>query len=330
MSVTYRNQWEPEFLFTGNAFGDYRGFGVRCVKDAPTVPCDPTSATCALPAECDSDLPTETGSEDIDASGPDATATSDILESDAEIQTEDTVEDIAEDAETSEEEDTEPTDGETGTDADVGDDSTPGCFNPQDEVPFLAPCYETPAPECPSGWLGACQDLNGDGLVEPCACALGVTTDPGTCGEPLMGVNMGWRDVQKNVYPFHPNQPMEICEGFQGGVHLAVVYQIDAPHITEDFFYGDLYARLRINGIVVGAFIKETTKLTRGEGGIFTSKLQQVRFEGCSGTSYQGEDVVLEVLVRDKDDHFGQSQTTFPLKDDVQGPFLDAGQVDPC
>jgi formylglycine-generating enzyme required for sulfatase activity len=326
MSVTYRNQWEPEFLFTGNPFGDYRGFGVRCVKDAPTVPCDPTISPCELPEECGTDRTTgESGDEVPDVNEPDVTEDVDIEIPD--VTTSDGTETVGDAEDTP---DTPLDDGETGEDTDSDNDASPECINPQDDVPYLSPCYETMAPQCPSGWVGACQDLNGDGLVEPCACALGVTIDPGTCGDELMTVTMGWRDVLKNVHPFQSDEPMEICEGFQGGVHISVVFQVEAPQIAEDFFYGDLYAELRIDGVVVGAFIKETTKLSRGDNDLFTSKLQQVRFEGCSGASYNGQDAVLEVLVRDKNDHLGRSQTAFPLKDDVQGPFLDVGQVDPC
>ena len=123
---------------------------------------------------------------------------------------------------------------------------------------------------------------------------------------------------------------MEICEGFQGGVHLATVVQVDAPQMTGDFFYSDIYIVLSIGNTVVGSLQEEGVKLERNDEGIFESKLHQIRFEGCLGDAYEGETVLLELLVRDKDDHWGASSVTIPVINHVEGPYLDPGNVNPC
>jgi hypothetical protein len=67
--VSYRNHWPPAFTFSGDPFGDYRGFGVRCVRDADE-PCDPSTADCVADGPCVH--PTVPG--DLDAGVADALA----------------------------------------------------------------------------------------------------------------------------------------------------------------------------------------------------------------------------------------------------------------
>ena len=123
---------------------------------------------------------------------------------------------------------------------------------------------------------------------------------------------------------------MEVCEGFQGGVHLAAVFKIEAPQMLGDFFYGDVYATLTIGDVLVGSYEEENLKLERGDDGLFQSKLEQVRFEGCLGDAYAGETATLEVLVRDQDDAWGYLSVPVPLVNEVEGPYLDPAYEDPC
>ena len=123
---------------------------------------------------------------------------------------------------------------------------------------------------------------------------------------------------------------MEVCEGFQGGVHLAAVFKVEAPQMQGQFFYGDVHATLTIDGVLVGSYEEENVKLDRGEDGMFERKLEQVRFEGCLGDAYAGETATLEVLVRDQDGVWGHLTVDVPLVNDVEGPYLDPGYQDPC
>ncbi len=326
LSVTYRNTWAPTFTFLGSYFGDYRGFGVRCVKPSPETPCDPETALCDLPSECSEEPPKDV------VEPEDSVEDADILES-SDVEIVEVPDVVEEDVMASDSMGPQDGDGSSIADAepeedseqeDGGSDVEEVCSNPQDaEPPDLSLCYDPIPGLCPSGWGDGCSP-------KACHCSIGVTTDPGTCGDELMTVVAAWRDVNKNVFPFQEGQPMEICEGFQGGVHLATVVQADAPQMTGDFFYSDIYIRLKIGDVVVGSFSEENVKLERNVDGVFESKLQQIRFEGCLGDAYAGENVFLELLIRDKDDHWGSSSVTIPMVNQVEGPYLDPGNVNPC
>jgi len=316
LRVTYRNTWSPTFTFVGNLFGDYRGFGVRCVVSDPTVACSEGSETCTLPASCDVPLEDveeedtqdteDTGSDTVDGNGP------------SDGDAEEVVPDGLSDADGQ-------VDGGSGTVDTIEDvEVEQPCINPQEVEPDnLFFCFDPFPGLCPSGWGQGCQ-------VKACHCSIGVTADPGECGDEVMTVTAGWRDYQKNFTSFEDTLSMEVCEGFQGGVHLAAVFKIDAPQMGGDFFYGDVYATLTIGDVLVGSYEEENVKLDREEDGLFQSKLEQVRFEGCLGDAYAGETATLEVLVRDQDGAWGHTSVEVPLVNDVEGPYLDPGYEDPC
>ncbi|NUN16224.1 MAG: hypothetical protein HUU55_21565 [Myxococcales bacterium] len=74
--------------------------------------------------------------------------------------------------------------------------------------------------------------------------------------------------------------------------------------------------------------LKENYKFLREESLYFESKNQQIRFEGCSGDYYQGHNAEIHVLVRTKDGRYGTATTIIPLKNELNGPFLDG--INPC
>lgn len=326
LSVTYRNTWAPTFLFIGNLFGDYRGFGVRCVESAPDVPCDTAQSVCVLPETCDEAV-------DEDAHGENEDALEDVIEpSDLGGEREDVLLGDALDGDSEAEEDADSGDSESedGSELDGGEtsgteDTEPApCTNPQDEEPENPGLCFDPFPGiCPSGWTSGCE-------VKACHCAIGMTAEPGECGEELMTVSAGWRDYDKNFTLFDGAESMEICEGFQGGVHLAAVFKVEAPQMMGEFFYADLFATLHIDGVRVAGYAEETVKLEKDDTGLYSTKLEQIRFEGCLGDAYAGESAILEVLVRDKDGGWGKWSVSIPLVNEVEGPFLDLANEDPC
>lgn len=115
LGLTYRNHWSAgDFDFHGDEFGDYRGFGVRCVREAVGVPCDPTKGLCELPESCLAA---------VDAGGDTAQDDSSVVDARGEE-----------------------------TKLDGGDTAEPECFVPEyvtsDPVECLTPMTE---PLCPSG-----------------------------------------------------------------------------------------------------------------------------------------------------------------------------------
>ena len=335
LSVTYRNTWTPEFEFVGNMFGDYRGFGVRCVISDPDIPCDAERNVCDLPAGCgDVSAGSETeGSDGEEGEGGEGEQIDPDIQEQP-IDSDDVVtpgdgEDVQHfsDSDVSVADSDTLHDEEDAPEEDVADsheDADEPCVIPQEaDIPDIFLCYDPLPGICPSGWSQGCE-------VKACHCSIGATVAPGNCGEDVMSVTAGWRTYGKNFTPFSPTEEMEVCEGFQGGVHLAAVFKVDAPQMQGEFFYADLYATMKIGDVIVGSYEEENTKLERGDDNLFISKLEQVRFEGCLGDAYDGEKVLLEILVRDQDGAWGDGQVEIPMVNKVEGPFLDNAFSNPC
>jgi formylglycine-generating enzyme required for sulfatase activity len=317
LTVTYRNHWPPKFIFTGNEFGDYRGFSVRCVKDALTLPCDPKTAVCEVPVDAycwDNEEPVSPGPDVVDPGDSDAIAHADV---------DDPEETWAADADAGE----GPNDGgdssETDADTSGPEPDVAPCVVPQDEKFDPVECFSAVPPACPSGLAGGCEE-------QFCACALGVTTEPGTCGSEVMDVTVGWRDVSKNFFPFDNGQPYEICQGFQGGVHLAIRVDVVAPQIEGSVFFPDVHGLVKLGDTPIGVVTKSTTQFKETAGGTYQSGDIQVIFEPCKAETTKGKKVTLELLVRDADDHWGRTSIELELIDAVDGPYLDPANKNPC
>ena len=309
LSVTYRNRWTPEFVFTGNTFGDYRGFNVRCVKSASSVPCDPALATCDVPddAACHAlvEEPDVVEAHDADAMAVDIAEPDEI---DAEVVEPDAEVEMA-DAEV-----VEP-------DIDVEPDIVE-CIDPQ-EAPIDPACFTTVEPDCPSGWPTGCE-------AKICSCFVGSSTDPGTCGEEGVEVDVGWKDVDDVVHPFAPNDTYEICEGFQGGVHLAAVVEIAADELEGPQAFADVYGKLMIGEYEVGGLQQNDILLKITDEGTYRTNTVQIRFEGCVASAYEGETVELDILIRLPDGRWGKHTVPLSLVDAVDGPYLTPAKKDPC
>ena len=218
LSVTYRNTWEPTFLFVGNLFGDYRGFGVRCVEAAPEMPCEGKPSSCDLSTFCaeplgESPLDGEVEDTEIADAGGDSEL-SDVQEP-REMDTRMSA-DGEWDSESSESEEDSFSpdagkDGEDPQEVEESDGEAEPCIHPQDlpvNNEFL--CFDPIPGLCPSGWAAGCE-------VKACHCSIGKTAEPGECGQELMTVTAGWRDKEKVFTAFSPDEAMEVCEGFRRG-----------------------------------------------------------------------------------------------------------------
>ncbi|NUN15877.1 MAG: SUMF1/EgtB/PvdO family nonheme iron enzyme, partial [Myxococcales bacterium] len=219
--VTHRNHWAPALDTASAEFGGYFGFGVRCAHTAQGVPCDQSTQLCELPFECEAPI-----------SGEDVSTTPDTT-----VDTVDIHSDIAADLQDSyEAADSNMTETTTVNET-VGDDvgtEPVFCNWVQDEPQDLAACASTPAPNCPSGWPDACPQ-------KPCSCAVSIQTDAPACAQEEFTVVAGWRDLEKNFHVFEPSEAVEICEGFQGGIHITAALTLFAPNETADFLYADMY-----------------------------------------------------------------------------------------
>ncbi len=341
----YRNHSSPVFDPSGSEFGDYRGFGVRCVQPAPEAPCDPATARCEIP-EGWSCPDGSTGGPDAGTQGSDADATPGGDAADAGAEPTDALD--AGSAPDSADAGSLPDTGPPADALDAGADTSPDagpdasdtqapppdapsqpdtngpCVTPQEaSKPDPTACFNVTPPACPSGWPKGCD-------FKVCSCALGLTTDPGDCGEQTLTLTVGWLDLQKKLHAFTPGQDYEICEGFQGGVHFGMAVEVTGYNPDNDFWYGDLYAVLHIDGTVVGGIgLEQAALFKRAEGDVFRSNWTTVFFEGCDGDVYAGHDATLEVLVRDPDGNWGRVVVPVHLKNDQIGPWLDANGT-PC
>lgn len=282
LGLTYRNHWDAgEFDFHGDDFGDYRGFGVRCVRDAVGVPCNPAKAICVIPDGC---------AAGVEGSG-DAGGVTDGITMDA---------------------------GVVDATSDVDDTSEPECFVPDyvtsDPVECLAPLT---APLCPSG-LAACP-------TGSCACAIGATAEPGTCGEPALGVTLGWNDVTLAFQPYSDDESVEICQGLQGGIHILAALMVTVPDVNAEIYEAHVFGTLKVDGVLAGVLRQSPTqKFKKVADGLYGLKPKEVRLEGCLGSQYAGKKVTLDVLVRDNEERWGTASVKLLLKDDVVGPWYDA------
>lgn len=317
LHVTHRNHWNPRIDTASAEFGGYFGFGVRCVRTAVGVPCDSATQFCELPVECRDHAPDAGPTSYADTLG-DAIDTADTIDTIDTIDGE--VPDVGGTADMS---DSEIEDTPVSIDAleDAADIGTAPCKWVQDDPKNLAACVSTPAPQCPSGWPNACP-------IKPCSCAVAIFTDAPECGKPEFDIEVGWRDLQKNFHEFDPAESVEICEGFQGGIHITAAMTVVAPNEVADVLYADIYALAVINGVVVAGLAKENHAFLREDEGHFESKNQQIRFEGCTGDEYTGMTAEVMVLIRTKDGRYGTTTATIPLKNDLNGPFLDG--INPC
>lgn len=204
---------------------------------------------------------------------------------------------------------------EDGGSADIGEDA--GCIEPQPTPATSACAAWAGEPACPSGWPTGC-------APKPCVCCLGVTADAPVCAAPELPVTVGWRDDAKEFHPLAPGTGMEICEGFQGGTHLAVALRVELPGTAGESATIDVRAVARIGGVPVGCLLKDQVQLTREEGDRFTSGALRVLLEACTGP-FAASDVMLEVRVTDGQGRAGHAVLPVVAVDEVEGPFTGTG-----
>jgi formylglycine-generating enzyme required for sulfatase activity len=353
LSTTYRNHWRPILLATGGEFGDYQGFGVRCAQSASEVPCDPATAQCELPddAVCPDDPVSDPDATDSDIAEPDGTPigdahdasgdgdsldTSDSEGGPADVTELDTLSDAAP-SDTSGDsggEDAGPPPQDTGAidggpeDASSPDtnepDAGPPCGWPQDLPTNIGACYDAQPPMCPSGWPLGCELLF-------CACALNITAEPNPCAEEVMDLTLGWRDGQKVFHPFAEKQEYEMCQGFQGGFHMAVFIEVEDSGLASGAanFYPDLHVLASINGVKVGGASTKKSLFQLQPNGKYRSQLIQVVWESCNANFFVGTEVLIEVLLR-VGDKYGKAKIKLEPVDKYNGPYLSANGEDPC